>query len=442
MAASNGALTPRRVDRSADQLFLFCFLSYTCSYIGRKNLSACLPGMIASGLLDKSEAGYITTAYMAVYGLGQLLWGVVATKVKPQYLIGTGLLGAALCNLGMGLCRAAWLMPFIWAANGLFHAMLWAPIIRIFTERLPAGKRARAGVNISASCSVGAILAFLLPAGLLRVADWRVVFFAAGGILLTAFLVWVLGHVGLRRYIRFMDAETERSRAAAVPTEAATVKAATKKPSLPGVILGSGVWLLLFSLFCNGALRDAVETWAPTYLAEQFSLNGSLAALTAVIIPIVSVTGSYIAEGLHRRWIRNEATVCVLMFGVSVLCMAGVCLFGRVSPVLTAALLAVCISAMFGANHMYLTVIPYHFAPLGLSAGVSGFLNCAVYFATALCSSLYGLLAERFGWSVLTLVWLGIGLLGAVLALVGGRVWAKGRAALDEGRIWMDSYRR
>ena len=51
-------------------------------------------------------------------------------------MIGTGLCGAGLCNVIMGFAPVAGIMPLIWAFNGLFHSMLWAPIIRTFTDLL------------------------------------------------------------------------------------------------------------------------------------------------------------------------------------------------------------------------------------------------------------------------------------------------------------------
>ncbi len=427
--------TNQSVNRSADRLFWLCFLSYTCSYIGRKNLSASLPVIIASGLLSKTEAGYITTAYMAVYGLGQLVWGTIATRVKPQFLIATGLLGASVCNLAMALSKTALPMMFIWAANGLFHSMLWAPIIRVFTDQMPDGKREKAGLNIAPSCSVGAILAFLIPAVLLRATEWQVVFYVSSGILLTVFLVWTLGNIGLRRYITMMNARVFEQRQAYQNAPSKTDNSPRRAPSLMAVILASGVWILLFSLFCNGALRDAVETWAPTYLAERFGLDGSMAALTAVIIPLVSMTGAYIAEWIYHHFIKNEVYTCALMFAISAICIGLICLIGHKNMILCAACLAVCISAMFGANHMYLTVLPYRFAPLGLSAGITGFLNCAIFFATAAGSSLYGYLAEHYGWDILTVFWFAIAVVGVFFALVGGRVWKSKRHRLDKGQF-------
>lgn len=429
--------TSRRIGRCATQLFLYCFLAYACSYIGRKNFSACIPAMIGEGFITKTFGGTVNSAYMLVYGAGQMLNGIIGTKVKPKYMIGLGLCGAGLCNLAMGFVPSAELMPLIWALNGLFHSMLWAPIIRTFTDLLPAGRRERAGTNIAASCSIGAVLAFLIPGFILKFAGWRVVFYISGGILLTAFLVWVLGNRFLAGYTRMMEEATRLERTAILErAEAeATVTHRKVKRSLPAVMLASGLWAVLFGLVCNGALRDAVESWAPTFLSDQFGLDSSMAAIISVIIPIVSISGTYVANWLHERFLRNELRTAAVMFSVAALCVVGLFLCREMNALLCAVFMAVAISAMWGANHMFLTVVPYHFAPLGLSAAVTGMLNSIIYFATALCSLLYGFLADVLGWNVMILVWLGIGLAGTLFCAVFARYWGGKRVDLDEGRI-------
>lgn len=429
--------TPRRIGSCAARLFLYCFLAYTCSYIGRKNFSACIPAMIEEGFLTKSFGGTVNSAYMLVYGAGQILSGIIGTKVKPRYMIGIGLCGAGLANLTMGLSPAATVMPLIWAFNGLFHSMLWAPIIRTFTDLLPAGRRERAGTNIAASCSIGAVLAFLIPGFILRFGSWRTVFYISGGVLLTCFVIWVVGNRFLSGYIRMMEETTAKERAALLERAAAEAAVENRKVkrSLPAVILASGLWVVLFGLVCNGALRDAVESWAPTFLSDQFGLDSSMAAIISVVIPIVSISGTYVANWLHDRFLRNELKTAAAMFTVAALCVAGLFLCRQTNALLCAVFMAVAISAMWGANHMFLTVVPYHFAPLGVSAAVTGLLNSIIYFATALCNALYGILADSLGWSAMILLWLCIGSFGTLVCLIFAGFWGKKRIALDEGKI-------
>ena len=427
----------RRIGICATQLFLYCFLAYTCSYLGRKNFSACIPAMIEQEFITKTFAGTVNSAYMLVYGAGQMLNGIIGTKIKPRYMIGTGLCGAGLCNVAMGFAPSAGIMPLIWALNGLFHSMLWAPIIRTFTDLLPAGRKEKAGTNIAASCSIGAVLAFLIPGLILKFGSWRSVFYISGGVLLTCFLIWVIGNRFLSGYIRMMEETTARERAILLEKAEAAAAAENRKVkrSLPAILVASGLWAVLFGLVCNGALRDAVESWAPTFLKEQFGLDSSMANIITVIIPIISISGTYIANWMFLKLLKNELTTACIMFGIAALCVGGLFLCRDMNAILCAVFMAVAISAMWGANHMFLTVVPYHFAPLGVTAAVTGLLNSVIYFATALCAALYGILSDTLGWSVMILVWMGIGTAGTLCCLIFAGFWGKKRVALDEGRI-------
>ncbi len=438
-ASASAEWTPERVGRCASRLFLYCFLAYVCSYLGRKNYSVCLPAMIDEGLLTKAFGGTVNSAYMLIYGAGQMLNGIIGTKIKPRYMIGTGLCGASLCNLAMGFVPSAAVMPVIWAFNGLFHSMLWAPIIRTFTDLLPAGRREIAGTNIAASCSIGAVLAFLIPGFVLRFAGWRVVFFVSGGILFAAFLVWIIGNKALSGYIRMMEEAIRIEREALRERAQATASPARKKHavkrSLPAIMIASGLWVVIFGLLCNGALRDAVESWAPTFLADQFNLDSSMAAIVSVIIPIISITGTYFSNWLFLKKLKNELTTSCVMFAIAAVCVGGLFLCREVNAVLCSVFMAIAVAAMWGANHMFLTVVPYHFAPLGLTSAITGILNSIIYFATALCSALYGLLADKLGWNTLILIWFGLGLAGALFSFFGSWLWGRKRVELDEGRI-------
>ena len=75
--------------------------------------------MIEEGMLTKTLGGYITTAYMLCYGAGQMINGIIGSKVKPRFMIGTGLCGVTVCNLAMGLVPSAAVMPVVWATRTL-----------------------------------------------------------------------------------------------------------------------------------------------------------------------------------------------------------------------------------------------------------------------------------------------------------------------------------
>lgn len=435
----------KKLTRAAASVFWLCFLAYSFSYIGRQNFSACLPAMIGEGVLTKLQGGSISTAYLIAYATGQLVSGLVGSRVRPLYMIAIGLGGAGLCNIGMGLCHTTALFLPIWLCNGLFQSMLWSPIVRFFTDHLDAEQRYRAGVNIAPAVPVGTVLAYLLPALLLGRIGWRGVFLVSGGALLLADAVWVLGNRRLRSRLQIMAKRVSATGAAAACAAAAPAAShadlsateqtgtTAKRPALVTVVLASGLLPVLLCLACNGALKDAVSSWAPTFFKERFGLSGSRSALVSVIIPIVSVSGAYVSTWINKRFLHNELYSSAVMFGLAVLCVGGIYLTRETSAILCAVFLAISISSMWGASTMFLTMLPYHFAGLGLSSAVSGFLNAGSYAASALCTSLYGLAAERAGWDTLMFIWLAIGLLGTVACLMVGRLWGKKAKQLDEG---------
>lgn len=424
------------INRSANSLFLYCFLAYAISYLGRQNFSACLPAMMSDEVLDQTWGGYISTAYMLFYGAGQLINGISGTRIKPHYMIGTGLLGAGCMNLLMGCISTPWLMVVIWSCNGLFHSMLWAPIIRIFTDRLPASKQYSAGVNIAPAIPVGTVLAYLMTGMMLKFTTWRWVFWVLGGVLVFMFLVWSIGHIFLRDYVRYMDEKCQAERAKPTSFDDEKQEQTTsKRQSLWGVLTSAGVLFVLPCIMCNGALKDAITAWVPTFFCEQFGMSESDSSLITVIVPVVSVSGAYVSTWLNKKFIRNEILTSSVMFGITGVCILGVVLCGHLTPILCAAFLAIGISSMWGASTMFLTMLPYHFAKLNLSSAITGFLNCFAYFSSAACTSVYGIVAAHSSWQTLTLVWLGLGIGGVLLCFFVGKMWGKRVLILDEGRV-------
>lgn len=394
--------------------------------------------MTAEGFLTKDFAAAILPCFMLAYGAGQFLNGIIGSKIRPKFMIAIGLGGATACSLAMGLTPTATVMPFIWALNGLFNSMLWAPIIRTVTNHLPVERRSSAGTGLNVACSVGAIIAFLIPGLLLSIGGWRFVFYVTAGILFACFLTWTLGNAALAKYTRMMDEACRLERTALLEKAADEVKDTREKKrsrSLPAVILASGLWVVIFGLFCNGALRDAVESWAPTFLSEQFSMDSSMAAITSVIIPIISLSGTYVANWLYEKFIHNELYTAGIMFAVAALCIGALFLCRELHFLPCIIFMAISISCMWGANLMFLTTIPYHFATLDLSAAVTGMLNSMIYIATALSTYLYGILSDRYDWTTMILVWLGIGIFGTLSCLLFARFWGKKATLLDEGRI-------
>lgn len=90
--------------RSAILLGFMCTVSYLGCYFSKNVLSVVSPQMCEQPIFNVEFIGTLSTGYMFVYAIGQLLNGRLGDLIKGKYLVAVGLVIAGSCNL---------LLPFI-----------------------------------------------------------------------------------------------------------------------------------------------------------------------------------------------------------------------------------------------------------------------------------------------------------------------------------------
>ena len=73
------------------RIFIACFLSYACAYIGRLNLSAALNSVIGDMNLTDAQGGLFQTVFALTYAAGQLVNGSIVDKISARVYIFLGL---------------------------------------------------------------------------------------------------------------------------------------------------------------------------------------------------------------------------------------------------------------------------------------------------------------------------------------------------------------
>lgn len=410
------------IKRGGFYVFLLGTMAYMFSYIGRMNYSACLNSMVGDGLFTTEFGGYISTAYMIVYGSGQMINGVFGRKFPSKYMVFFGLFGAGLMNVLMGLVGNRFAIMAVWAFNGLFMSMLWAPIIKAFAEWIEEKDRKKYAVWLSVSIPCGTIISYLIPAIYLDSSSWNTVFFICGGCLFFASAVWIVGTSLIGKYIKHMTSLFKERQAEALETVGDK-----NKVSLGSLIFGCALFIVMGGVMFNGSLKDALANWVPTYVVNTFGLSDSYSATISMIIPTITIFGTFIASKIDRRFFDNEVYTSAIMFLTATLTLVPVMFTAKIGDelggLLTTILIAIAISSMWGANTMFLSMVPYRFANVGMASAVTGFLNCFAYFSSALCSSVYGIVAENSGWNTVVGLWIAMGGGGFLLCALGGKLW-------------------
>ena len=381
--------------RQGSALFLLSWAAYATAYIGRYNYSAVMGAITGQGTLTLSQAGMVSTGYFICYALGQIFCGSVSQYISPYTMIFTGLVLSGCCNLAMGVI-AGGTMSAVWALNGLFQAMIWPPIVRLFAESMPLEQQKSACVNINATTPAGTLAAYLASAALLKLAGWRSMFLFCGGLMLAMAAIWLVGTVPLRR-ATVMQVIERSDRSGQVGNHSA-------RTALAAAGLG---WMLL-PVVLHGGLKDGVTSWVPSMIQNSFGVSPSFSATVAAVLPLVNLTGAFGAGWLDRKIFHNEPRTVGALFSAAAVCLLVLPLAVRYSLAGSVALLAVTTASMLGINTMFINVIPVRVGAHGGAAMISGMLNAMTYFGAAAVTWGIGSIAEGFGWNAVFMLCLGM----------------------------------
>ena len=406
-----GKLTdPRQIRR----MILLCAAVYFTSYISRINFGALILEIVRAEGYSKPAVSLAVTVSFVTYGAGQLVSGWLGDRIDPRRLIFAGLLGAAGTNLLIPLCPGPGAMAAVWGVNGFLQAMLWPPLVRIMTELFTEEVYRRASVRVSWGSSFGTIAVYLAAPLCILWSGWRSMFFAASAICAAAAFVWLL----CAGKAEACSARGRSLRAEPKPPRRENPDSRRLPAGMLALLLG-----IMAAIVCQGALRDGVTTWMPSFIAETYRLGNTVSILTGVVLPVFSIVCFQLALWLYDRKVQNELLLAGFIFSAGVLCAVCLRLTTSCQAALSIALSAALTGCMHGVNLMLICMIPPHFAGYGNVSTISGLLNACTYIGSALSAWGAAFLAEHFGWNAVLTAWAAAALLGAALCLSLARRW-------------------
>lgn len=391
-------------------LFGLCWIVYFCTYLGRLNYSASLTEIIGTEGFSKGEAGLIGTGFFFAYGIGQLISGFLGDHLSPKWMIFGGMVISGFVNLGMSVLNNAYVMTIVWCANGLAQAFIWSPMIRLLYEYLKTDTRLKACLYLNSTVPIGTMAAYGITAVIISKGTWRNVFLMAAAVLILIGCVWLFGMTVVEQYAK-KHGEIE---------EQVLLRQEEKKEKQEGfawktVLISSGLLFLMGALIAQGALKDGVTTWIPTYINETYEVGSITAILSTMVIPIFNLVGVYLASVVNQKWGKGEIKTAGIFF---VVCAGSLSILwgssGK-SLIISLLMLAFSTTAMMAVNTMLIAVLPSRFGVIGKASSISGILNSSVYIGGAISTYGIGALSNAWGWSKTIFLWLICAVIAAII---------------------------
>ena len=408
-------MTKLNTKREINALAYLCMLVYFISYVSRGTLAAVMVEMVACGFSPKTTAALALTVSSITYGAGQLVSGYLGDKYKPHNLIFAGFLLTGTMNIAVGLLPVSAPLPILWGINGFAQSMMWPPLVKILVTHMTTDDYAASSVKVSYGGNIGTIAIYLIAPLMISLFSFRGTFLLNGSLALIMAFVWKFLYG--KKYAHRVSADV------ILPKKQAEI---TPSSRFTGGVIALLIVVML-TVVLQGALRDGVASWVPTYISDVFQLGSSVSILTGAVLPVFSILCIAGANLLYRKMIKNELLCAAVIFTVGCVSSVLLSVFRGSNPLLSVLFLALLSGSMHGVNLMLTCMVPPHFAKYGRTALVSGGLNSCTYVGAALSTYGIALFTERFGWSGTILLWAGIALAGTVVCFLVSVPWRKFR---------------
>ncbi|SQI39020.1 Regulatory protein uhpC [Providencia alcalifaciens] len=116
------------------RLMFSMIIGYAAFYLTRKSFNFVMPVMQVELFLDKSDIGWIASAFYLAYGLSKFISGIFHDITGYRWFMGVGLVMTGILNIIFAYCLSFPALLVVWTLNGFFQGWGWPPCARILTH--------------------------------------------------------------------------------------------------------------------------------------------------------------------------------------------------------------------------------------------------------------------------------------------------------------------
>lgn len=410
------SLSAEKKNTTVKILSFLCPLIYFASYMTRKNYSIVMADIIVSEGISNADASLAATLSLISYGIGQIISGILGDKFKPQNIILCGLTLTTGMNILMPFADDITLRSIIWFINGFAQSMLWPPLVRIMAETMDSATYNKVCTNVNVAGMSATVILYLTSSaiwiGIFE--NWKYAFFSSALISGIIAIVWFFGFKKATNGLDLFKSVKKSEKSASKENTLSVKK-----------LMLSGFLLIAISIIAQGALRDGITDWVPTFIINTFSLESSSAILKSVIIPIFSVISVKLVGIINGKFVKDEVKAGAITFGIGFagcLLLLFIYTFNQYITLILAALIT---CFMHAVNYFLICIVPARFEKYNAVSTMSGIINSLTYVGSAAATYGFGAISDNFGWNTVLISWTVVAVIGTVCCFIAIKPWKK-----------------
>ena len=381
-----------------------CSVSYFAVYIARNILGAVTPFMANDGIKE-AYIGDISALFLLFYACGQLINGFIGDKIKAKWMISIGLLGAGVINaIFPFIVKISAIAPVVYGMAGFFLSMIYGPMTKVVSENTEPIYATRCSLGYTFASFFGSPAAGLLAAFF----TWKIAFGVGSAVLFVMSMLAIVffslfEKKGFVKYGQFK----------------------TKEKGIKNIKVLFEHQIVKFSLISilTGVVRTSVVFWLPTYISQHLNFPETTAVTIFSAATLVISFTTFISIFVYEHIGRDMNKTVLVMF------ISSVVFFTLTYFVQEKILNIICIVLAIMSSNGAATMLWSRYCPslrdTGMVSSATGFLDFLSYAAAAAANVIFPNAVSAIGWGNLILIWLGIVLVGVIVALPYDKLRAK-----------------
>lgn len=385
-------------------VFLLCLIAYSCAYLNRLHLSIALPSIRDSLGLTNDDTGIITMSFFWTYAAGQIVSGWLGDRISSKYMIGVGLGMSSICCFILSFMNTTLGISIMWALNGVFQSMLWAPIMKVISNSFEGEQLQRASFGISFSLVIGHMVAWSASSVFDMFFGWRTVFIIPAVLVFVFVIIW---------FISFKD-NFDKNATVATVEKTESGFGFLKVKYMPAIFA-----ILIGLCLTHGIVKEGVGTWFPTLVEDFFNISDGSAIAVLILVPVINFAGLLLTKFISNKTGANSFFMLTALYVITVATTL-VLYFFKAVPLVVLVLVILLEGLMYATNPVLTTFIPVSFTKYNCVSTIAGVMDCVIYVGAAIAMYVTGLITSdgENGWSSVFLLWFGTMAVGLLLTLL------------------------
>jgi OPA family glycerol-3-phosphate transporter-like MFS transporter len=293
-------------------LTMLCYLFF---YTGRHNFGWASKLLATDLGIAYEKIGWISFSMLIGYAVGQFVNGNLADRWSPRHMVVTGGLLSVAANVLISFSSSYTVILLLWACNGYFQSMAWAPGGKILVNWWPRQKHGLVFGLYTMAAASSSVLTYFLSILLVHGNDWRHLFRWPVTLLFGALILYAFISVNHPRDKGLQEEEHWEK-------EENIILWGWKHRYR--LVIGNRAFMLAcLSIGFQSMARYGLLFWLPIYvLGDSYKAEPELVWIS-LLLPIGMAIGAFSFGYISDRFLYGNRvwTISLGMFSCAVVCL-------------------------------------------------------------------------------------------------------------------------